>query len=145
MTLVRRGIRDNDRVVVGVSLGYKERDKIRRDVTSKLNLIEPRLNPSRYRIEMHQVYDDHRHPVADTFVVELAVPASASLDPYFTAGGEVWVRVDGAKQKLRGTAMTDFIKQRVRNSLVLADSAESKKEKAVERHHCRIGRQLSNR
>jgi hypothetical protein len=47
------GIRNEDRVVVGVRLNYAERDKVRRDVTSKLNQIEPRVDPSRYRLELH--------------------------------------------------------------------------------------------
>jgi hypothetical protein len=41
------------------------------------------------------------------------VPASDSSEPYYTGGGDAWVKVDGNKQKLKGIALTDFIKQRV--------------------------------
>jgi hypothetical protein len=41
------------------------------------------------------------------------VPTSGSGEPYYTAGGEACVNVDGANQKLKGIALTDFIKQRL--------------------------------
>jgi len=111
------GIRDKDRVVVGVQLSFQDRDNLRRKVRSKLNEIEPKLDPAKYRIEIHKVRDDHGYPVPDTWVVELVVPASGSTEPYYTAGGEAWVKVDGAKQKLKGIALTDFIKQRLTKAL----------------------------
>jgi hypothetical protein len=49
----------------------------------------------------------------DSWVVELVAPASGSAEPYYTAGGEAWVKADGAKQKLKGIALTDFTKQRL--------------------------------
>jgi hypothetical protein len=107
------GIRDRDRTVVGVRLNYHERDKVRRDVSSKLNQIEPRLDPSQYRIEFHGVLDEQGLPVSDICVVELVVPASDSADPYYTGGGVAWVKVDGAKRKLTGPALTEFIKRRL--------------------------------
>jgi SAM-dependent methyltransferase len=60
------GIRDKDRTVVGVHLPYQERDRLRREVTSKLNQIEPRVDPSKYRIHLHQVRDEHGQNVQDT-------------------------------------------------------------------------------
>jgi DNA modification methylase len=109
------GIRDKDRIVVGVRLRYHERDKLRRDVSSKLNSIEPRVDPSKYRIEIYEVSDSQGKPIADLHVVELVVPASNSNEPYFTGSGEAWVKVDGSKQKLRGIALTDFIRRRIGN------------------------------
>jgi hypothetical protein len=107
------GIRDKDRVVVGVQLSFQDRDNLRRKVHSKLSQIEPKLDPATYRVEIHKVHDDHGQPVPDIWVVELVVPASGSTEPYYTAGGEAWVKVDGARQKLKGIALTDFIKQRL--------------------------------
>jgi predicted HTH transcriptional regulator len=107
------GVRDRDRVVTGVRRSYHDRDRIRRDVSAKLNQIEPRIDPSQYRIEIHGVDDEHGTNVPDICVVELVVPASNTPEPYYTGGGEAWVKVDGNKQKLRGIALTDFIKRRM--------------------------------
>jgi len=107
------GIRDKDRIVVGVRLSYQERDKVRRDVSAKLNQIEPRVDPSKYRIEIHEVRDEHGQKVPDICVVEMVVPVSDTFGPYYTGGGDAWVKVDGNKQKLRGIALTAFIKQRL--------------------------------
>ncbi len=82
------GIRDKDRVVVGVRLDYGQRDKLRRDVSAKINQIEPSVDPSRYRIEIHPVRDEHGTDVPDLCVVELVVPGGASDEPYYTGGGE---------------------------------------------------------
>jgi hypothetical protein len=107
------GIRNKDRIVLGVHLSYEERDKVRRDVSAKLNEIQPRLDPSRYRVEIHEVRDEHGQKVPDLCVVEMVVPAPDSNDPYYTGSGDTWVKVDGNKQKLKGIALTDFIKQRL--------------------------------
>jgi hypothetical protein len=112
--------------VVGVRLTYQERDKLRRDVTSKLNQIEPRVDPSKYRIELHHVRDEQGKEVQDTWVVEIVVPASQSSEPYYRGGGDAWVKVDGNKQKLRGIALTDFIKQRLAKGVARSENADPK-------------------
>jgi hypothetical protein len=98
---------------VGVQLTYEERDRLRREVSSKLAQIEPRLDPSRYRLELHQVLDERGRKLNDLCVIEMVVPATDSTEPYYTGGGEVWVKSDGVKQKVKGTALTDFVKQRL--------------------------------
>lgn len=103
------GIRNNDRVVVGVPLNYEQRDKVRRDAHAKLSTIEPRIDPSQYRLEMHDIHDELGAKVPDICIVELIVPRSNFVGPYYTGGGEAWVKVDGSKQKLKGPALTDFI------------------------------------
>lgn len=107
------GIRNNDRVVVGVPLNFEQRDKVRRDAHAKLSTIEPRIDPSQYRLEMHDIYDELGAKVPDICIVELVVPRSNSVGPYYTGGGEAWVKVDGSKQKLKGPALTDFIRFRI--------------------------------
>jgi predicted HTH transcriptional regulator len=95
------GIRDSDRVVVGVRLNYAQRDEIRRVVTEKLNKIQPPLAPTAYRIEFHQVYDqDNEDTVSDLYVVEVVAPRVSSPDIYSTAKGEVFVKTDAGKKKL---------------------------------------------
>lgn len=107
------GIRNHDRVVVGVRLNYTQRDKVRRDVSSKINQIEPKLDPSQYGVEIHQIVDEHGDEVPDFCVVELVVPTVNAHQPYYTGGGEAWVRVDGAKLRLKGVALTEFIRNRL--------------------------------
>lgn len=107
------GIRDHDRVVVGIRLNYEEKDRLRRNVHTKLNTIEPRMDPSAYRLEIHPVLDDLGDKVPDLSVVELRIPAPDSNDAFYTASGEAWVKLDGTKQKLKGPTLTDFIKKRL--------------------------------
>jgi len=61
-------------------------------VTSKLNQIEPRVDPSKYRVHLHEVRDEQGQGVQDTWVVEIVVPASDSSEPYYTGGGDAWVK-----------------------------------------------------
>jgi len=106
------GIRDSDRVVVGVKLSYQERDKIRRDVTCKLAAIEPRIDPTQYKIGFHLVFDEDGDAINDVYVVELIVPNCPASEPYYTGSGDAWAKCDGVKIKLKGTALTDFIRRR---------------------------------
>src|SRR6185369_4695481 len=66
------GVRDTDRVVVGVKLAFDERDRLRRTVTNKLGAIRPAIDPTAYRLELHSV--EHPDGVSDLVVVELVVP-----------------------------------------------------------------------
>src|SRR5687767_9680133 len=50
------GIRDSDRVVVGVKLSSSQRDEIRRVVGEKLAQIQPPISPTAYRITFHETY-----------------------------------------------------------------------------------------
>jgi hypothetical protein len=106
------GIRDNDRIAVGVRLSYTDRDKIRRDVTAKLNQIDPHLDPSQYRIEIHGILDELGSKIPDLCIVELVVPEPKLPGPYYTGGGDAWVKVGGNKQKLKGSALTAYIKNK---------------------------------
>jgi len=93
------GIRDEDRVAVGVKLTYSDRDEIRRVVTEKLMQIQPSIAPTAYRIEMHPVYK-LEDEILDLVVVELVVPRSSSKDLYSNGKGEVYIKTDGGKRKL---------------------------------------------
>lgn len=108
------GIRDGDKKVIGVRLSHQQRDKIRKDVSAKLSQIEPRIDPSRYRLDIHEVRDEHGCDAPDMCVIELIVPPSDSWEPHYAGGNEAWIRVDGGNQKLKGPALTDFIKQRLK-------------------------------
>ncbi|MBE7158983.1 MAG: ATP-binding protein, partial [Rhodospirillales bacterium] len=105
------GIRDDDGAVLGVRLSHRQRDELRRVVTSKLQSIQPPLDPTCFRIEIHQIAGEAVPP--DTVVVELIVPASGSTSPHYTASNEAYVRVDAANQKMNGPQLTDWIKKRL--------------------------------
>lgn len=107
------GIRDADRVVVGVPLTYVQRDKLRLDLVSKLNEIQPRIDPTKYRVSLHPVIGSDNSLEADLFVIEVHVPAQECYEPYYTGGHECFVRVDGCKKKLGGPALTDWIKEKL--------------------------------
>src|SRR5262245_52485044 len=50
------GIRDSDRVVVGVKLTSSQRDEIRRVVGEKLAQIQPSISPTAFRINFHETF-----------------------------------------------------------------------------------------
>src|SRR5262249_27911152 len=49
------GVRNSDQVVVGVKLSVSERDSLRITVTNKLSSIQPQIDPTQYRLEIHPV------------------------------------------------------------------------------------------
>lgn len=105
------GIRDSDHVAVGVSLSAPQRDKIRQTVNNKLHAIQPPIDPSRFHLELHSL-DSAGAGGQDLFIVELSVPQVKQGDPFYTGGGDAFVRVDGVKKKLAGPQLTDWIRQR---------------------------------
>jgi hypothetical protein len=51
------GVRNTDRVAIGVQLNYEQRDRIRRQVWEKLFTIQPASALTKYRVELHPLYD----------------------------------------------------------------------------------------
>jgi serine/threonine-protein kinase len=106
------GIRDQDRVVVGVPLGYRQRDELRRGVIDKLLKVQPAVAPSTYKINFHEVYSAD-HPVHDRFVVEVIVPHSQTNLLHCTSDGEVFVKTEAGKKRLSGVEIQDEILRRL--------------------------------
>ncbi len=106
------GIRDSDRVVVGVKASYRNRDEIRRAVMDKIIRIQPAISPSAYRINFHQVLENQA-PIPDLFVIEVVVPRSLTRFLYFTAEGEVFVKTEAGKKHLSGSEIQDEIIRRL--------------------------------
>lgn len=93
------GITDN-KVAVGVKLAQPQRDRIRKEVTNKLNEIVPKLSPSDYSIRFYQITEND-FPKDDLFVVEVSVPMPRNSEfLYATGGGQVWLKTDSGKRKL---------------------------------------------
>jgi hypothetical protein len=93
------GVRDTDRIVVGVKLSFRERDEIRRLVTDKLHQIQPPVAPSAYEVKIHPIHDSSGI-VSDLFIVEVKIPSSPSDILYATGKGEVYVKTDAGKKRL---------------------------------------------
>jgi len=94
------GVRDGDRVVVGVELNQRDRDEVRKVVTEKLHQIQPPIAPTAYRVIMHHVCDRSGKEVPNLYVVEIAIPAVSSDYLYSTGKGEVYLKTDSGKKKL---------------------------------------------
>lgn len=104
------GVQDFGRVVVGVALPPGESDRLRQAILAKLHGIQPEIDPTRFRLEIHRI--QNAPAGSDLVVVELVVPRVDHTDPFYTSGGEVFVRLDGAKKKLTGPQLTAWIKHR---------------------------------
>lgn len=106
------GIRDEDRVVVGVHLNFRQRDEIRRAITDQICRIQPALAPSAYQVNFHDVYQDGQ-AAPDLFVIEVVVPRSQNNLLYFTGANEVFVKTDAGKKRLSGLELQDEIVRRL--------------------------------
>jgi len=98
------GVRDSDKVVEGVTLSGMQRDELRRAVTDKLNNIEPKIDPTRFKLELLSVG-------GDLFVVSLTVPRVTG-GPFYASGKHAYVRLDGANKLLSGPQLTAWITER---------------------------------
>lgn len=105
------GIRDDDRTVVGVKATVKERDELRREITSKLSAIRPHVDLSNFPIVFHEIYEGNEI-VPDLFIIELAAPQGDPFTLYFTGGDEAFVKTEGSKHKLKGPAIQEWIMTR---------------------------------
>ena len=109
------GVRNEDRLAVGVRLTYEERDNLRKDVIVKLMQIQPPIAPSAYQILLHEVYEDEKsvNVILDLFVVEVIVPRVFTQELFFTGGNEAFVKTDAGKRKLTGPEQYDEIRRRL--------------------------------
>ena len=106
------GIQDSERVVIGVKLNHQERDDLRKVISSKLHSIQPPIDPTAYELELHPIYNSENDIIDDLFVIAVKVPASNSLILHFTSGNEAFVKINGAKKKLTGPEIQDWIVRR---------------------------------
>ena len=104
------GIRD-DRTLTGIVLTAEERDQVRRRVIGKLNEITPPVDPTLFRLNFHQL---QAAPAPNYYVIELTVPKLELREPFYTGSGDLFVRLDGVKRKLKGPQITEWIKSRLK-------------------------------
>ena len=110
------GIKDDDRITVGVNLDERQRDEIRREVSEKLGSIDPPVSVGDWYLEFHNVYNSQGETIEDLWVVELLVLRRPEKDVFYTNSGELFVKTQGGKQKLLGPQVTEFIRRHLQNN-----------------------------
>jgi DNA-binding NarL/FixJ family response regulator len=125
------GVRDA-RTVEGIPLAATDRDRLRRDVRSKLSEIQPPIDPSTIRLRFLPVTSAEAAPVENLFVVELVVIGSSRPKTlYWTGNNEAFVKLEGVKKKLTGPEIQEWIEHRSQR----ATRAKSTKRDRNERPH----------
>ena len=109
------GIRNDDRIIVGVNLDDQQRAEVRRKVSEKLWGIRPPINDEGWDLEFHNVYDLQGNTAEDLWVVELVISLQQEREVFYTNSGELFVKTQGGKQKLLGPQVTEFIRSRLQN------------------------------
>ena len=104
------GICDNG-MVKSLKLDATQKDKIRKVINSKINTIEPSIDPTQIGVHFHKVFN-----VENGYVLEVNIPISNTVGLFFNSSGNTWVRVNGCKQRLQGVALQEYILKRVQRS-----------------------------
>lgn len=101
------GVRDEDRVVVGLLLPLEKHDELKQVVGQKIAAIAPPVSPDAIELPFHRVQQvGPRKPrSSDLFVVEVAVQAPEHPGLYLTGSGEAYVKTLGGKKKLTGSEL----------------------------------------
>ncbi|EEK59206.1 RNA-binding domain-containing protein [Bacillus cereus] len=95
------GVTDNERKIVGVTLNYKQRDELRKQVSEKIAKIEPSIPPSSFKINLVKVYNDKAEEIPDLYIIEVLVePYINDTYLFCTSKSEVYIKTDGGKRKL---------------------------------------------
>ena len=110
------GIRNKDRITIGVPLNEQQRDELRVKVSEKLGAIQPSI-VGHWQLELHPVYDLQGETIEDLWVIELVVPPPQRREVFYTGKGELHVKTEGGKKKLLGPAVTEFIRGHLQNEI----------------------------
>ena len=105
------GVRNSDRITVGVKLDEQTRNEIRVKVSEKLGAIRPPVSVKDWQLEFRNVYDLQGGTLDDLWVVELLVSPPQRGDIFYTGRGELHVKTEGGKKKLLGPEVTEFIRR----------------------------------
>lgn len=107
------GISDN-RIVKGFTADANVIDEIKRDIYESLRHIQPTLSGNHYQIKFHSVYDSDSNVIADLYVLEVGIPPSRDKNAiFFDKGKDLYIRVDGVTQLLKGTEIISFIQAKL--------------------------------
>ncbi|MFQ2192775.1 ATP-binding protein [Aeromonas jandaei] len=100
---------DDSGIVKSVTLDSKQKDEIRQVILSKLNQIEPSITLNKINICFHEVKN-----VENGFVIEVNCQKSNETGLHYSSSGETWIRADGIKQKIQGSKLEKYLKERLR-------------------------------
>ena len=109
------GIKNKDRITIGVPLNEQQRDELRVKVSEKLGAIQPSI-VGQWQLELHPVYDLQGETIEDLWIIELLVPSPQKREVFYTGKGELHVKTEGGKKKLLGPAVTDFIRRHLQDA-----------------------------
>lgn len=104
------GICDN-RVVNSLRLTSALKDDIKKAIYSKIDTIDPAIDPTQVKIIFHQVLN-----VEEGYVLEVRVSKGDRKNIYFNTSGECWVRLDGVNKQLKGPTLHQYIIQHEKNN-----------------------------
>jgi hypothetical protein len=108
------GIRNSDRVPVGISVNSQQRDDIRQLIVNKLDQLRPSLSPAEYRIEFHPVTNpDQSGSAPDRWVLELRVNPGDAKQLYATSAGTHYLKTDSGIIVLAGPALVAEVVRRI--------------------------------
>lgn len=85
-----------------------QRDRIRRDVIEKLGRIQPKVDDRRFRLAIRPL-DGLPENQPTRFLVSLEVPHIPATEPFYTGGGDCFVRLDGVLKQKKGPELTQHI------------------------------------
>ena len=109
------GIRDSDRITIGVTLNDQDRNETRSQVSQKLCQIQPPISVKHWQLEFHPVHNLQGQSIPNLWVIELAVPPPQERDIFYTGSNELFVKTEGGKKKLKGPEATEFIRRHLQN------------------------------
>ena len=109
------GVRDSDRITVGVKLDERQRDEVRRIVSENLGSITPPISVNGWNLQLHFVYDLQGKAIEDLWVIELVVSPPQEKEVFYTSKLELHVKTEGGKKKLLGPQITEFIRDRLQD------------------------------
>lgn len=110
------GIRDSDRITVGVFLDEQQKDEIRIQVSQKLWSIRPPIVDGDWHFEFHNCYDIQGQTIENLWVIELVIAPVREKNVFYTNSGDLFVKTEGGKQKLLGPQVTQFIRNFFENN-----------------------------
>jgi len=99
------GIRNGDRMVLGVKVSEKARDELNQVVGQKVASIAPPVPASLIPMLFHAVLGADGTPVHETFIVEVRVQAPTSPGFFLTGSGEAYRKTMGGTKKLTGAEL----------------------------------------
>lgn len=108
------GVRDDDRMIVGVPLTAAQRDHLRRIVTEKLGSIAPAIPMSAFNLDIITLGNDDKDGRALCIVLLNVTSPPLRVHLYFTQSGDAFIKTEGGRRKLNGPQIQEETMHRLR-------------------------------